>query len=376
MAFYEAANRYLERGDATELVEVLDAGFVDHSAIEPQQDAAGLVRYLAAMRATYPDMRLEVTGMTPQDDRIAVAVATTGGTAAVARGLAADQDPSTPGYEQLRILDGKIAERWASQTLPPRYELAAAVELRHLAGWFVESTIEPLLIAPGASETRRHFSHSLLMTGSGTVFLEVEDRDSPDAPLLLSSQLAHPIELKRARRVELGAENVVVFPEGESFRVWNDGQDPASVTIVEIQYRPPNVTLINGVTVQNAPGSSGATHSLAGLLPMGIGTDDTYTLSLVRVTAAPNVPLPIHAVNGLEQLLVAEGAIVVELHAGNAAISRLNDRAIAVPGERRQLLPGEGLTAHSESLISYRVTGVDPATFWFVTIVSASDSAE
>jgi predicted SnoaL-like aldol condensation-catalyzing enzyme/quercetin dioxygenase-like cupin family protein len=374
--FYEAMNRYLGRGDPAVLADTLHPKFVDHSAIYLEQDAAGLIRYLSAMRATYPDMRMQVTGMTPHDDLVAISVATTGGTAANAGGLVSDRPPSAPGYEQLRIVDGKVAERWASQTLPPQYEMFASFDLNFFSGWFVECIVEPLPLAPGASETRRHFSPSMLIASSGAVALEIERNGSNESALLLSGDPASPTALRRGARFDLENQSVVMLPEGEAYRVWNPGKQPASVIIVEIRHLSPAVTFNGSQNDWSDPASESGSFMTAGLLPMGTDPDRTYKLSLARVAAAPNEMLPIHTVNGVEHLLVVEGGLDVELLDKHAAVFGPGDRSMAAPGDRPRLLPGEGITAIDDTLIAYRVTADAPAAIWIISIIRAPVSSE
>ncbi len=374
VAFYAAMNRYLELGDPALLDGVLDSGFVDHSAIGPDQDAEGLVRYLSAMRATYPDMRMNVAGMTPRDDVVAVAVATTGGTAAIAQSLIPDRAPSHSGYEQLRILNGKVAERWASQTLPPQHELVASMELGFMTGWFIQCTMEQLVLTPDASLPQWHHAPTLLIASSGTVAIEINPRDpaaSPDPPLLLSGDFATPTALQRGAWFELGAESVILLPEDERYRIWNTSQQPATVIVVSTQQQPPSVVFDSSQSALADPNGDAHGPSSVGLLPMGTDPDRPYTLSLVRIAAAPGEHLPSHEVDGLEQLLVAAGALDVELHMGNLVFTGPDVRTMVSPGDRRQLLPGERITAESGAHLSYQVTGDQPATIWFVQLVRA-----
>ena len=113
-SFYAAANRFLEVGDDAPLLELLDSSFVDHSLLGLEPTTGGLLRYLASLRAAYPEIRLEATALATQQDVVTVSLATTQSSTAIAGGPIPDWDPSVPGVEQLRIRDGKVVERWAS----------------------------------------------------------------------------------------------------------------------------------------------------------------------------------------------------------------------------------------------------------------------
>jgi hypothetical protein len=369
-AFYEALNSYLEQGDAAPLEDALAPGFVDHSELAPNQDAGALLRYLAAMRATYPDMRFEVTAMTPRDDQIAVAVAPTGGTAAIDGELIADWPPAAPGYEQLRIVDGKIAERWASETLPPQYEIVASEQVQHFSGWEVELVIEPIELAPGASETWRQYAPSILIAGAETIALEVEQNDAPDAPMLFSGQITSPTPLRRGIRIDLEIEAAVAFPDGESYRISNRGKEVATAYVVDLNLRPPEYASANAPNVWVGSDDASRENPTSGVLQMGTDPASAPAFALVRVTAAANETLPVRSISGLEQVLVVEGQIEADVHAGHADLLDRDDQGTVTPGDRLLLGPGDRLIAGAEAILSYRVTEAGPATVWIVTLMT------
>lgn len=370
--FYEAIDHYLEFGDSAKLLNMLDPGFVDHSAVDPQQDAASLLRYFGAMRATYPDMRIEVARMVPRDDLVAVSLTTSAGTATNTGGVVSDRPASAPGYEQLRIVNGKIAERWASETLPPRYELFASLDLRHMAGWFVECAVETLMIMPGDSETRRHFSPALLIASSGEIALEIEPKRSPHFAQLLTSDPGSPIALQRGTRIDLQNQSVVILPEGEAFHVWNTGTQAASIIVVRIHHQSPVTTLHDDQSPFGDPNSESGSLLASGLLPMGTDPDRPYNLSLVRVAAAPNELLAVHSVSGFEHLIVVAGSLEVETHDKQVAVSRLDEQTMAAPGDLLRLLPGEGVSVTEGTLMSYRVAAGEPAALWIISLTRAT----
>src|SRR5215218_9556869 len=210
-AFYVAANHFLNDGDDAPLLEMLAATFVDHSPLDTEPTATGLVRYLASLRATYPDMRLEANAIVARDDMVTIALATTEATTAIVDGQVPDRTSSIPGIERLRMQNGRVVERWASESLPSQYEQVASLEVLQPAGWFVFCVMERLEFEPGASMARRDSSDSLLIVDAGALSIEVDGGGEGEPRLLLPHGQIGDSVLQRDVPAELETESVALL---------------------------------------------------------------------------------------------------------------------------------------------------------------------
>lgn len=372
-AFYEAVNRYLESGDPGTVTQTLAANFRDHSGAGGDTGTEGFVRYLSALRTAWPDLRLNADSVISQADMAAVEITMTGGTTAIHTPLL-DGMPLARGNEQLRIVSGKIAERWASAALPPQLEVLSTIEADVRSGWSLECAMEWLTLEPGTSKTLFEQSHSILIVVSGSIAMRVEQRDAPDPLLVSKEDVLGQSLIQRGSSIDLDGESVIQFPAEEHFRISNTGKEPATAIVVELQYRLPARTGLESGRGSIDPTISDTRQSPAELLPMTAGTKIPWVLSLARVAAAPSDELPVHAVSGLELALVTSGSLDVEGFAGTA-FSFGPDGRTPLAGSRT-LTPGTGIAASDEVVLSYRAGAESPAVFWFVTLVPSATAEE
>lgn len=370
-SFYAAANTFLEMGDDAPLIETLDTSFVDHSAFGGEPTVVGLVRYLASLRLTYPDLRVDPEIIVTQKDIVTISLATTPAMTAIADGPVPHWDPSVPGVEQLRIRDGKVAERWASGVLPPQYEEVARVDLLQPAGWFIKLEIERLELESGASMTRRDAAPSLLIVSAGTLSIEAARDGETDLRVVMERGTMVNSALPRGAAIELGSESLVAIPKVVAYRLGNDRAETLIAIRVEFAYRAPTTTFVDG-DINLVESTQGVVvYTQSGMLPPDVKDDRPFQLRLIRVNAAPKEQLPIHSVRDMEQVLVTGG--VVEAAVYDGSVTALDQDGVgSEPLEgTRELFAGDFLTALPDALVSYQVTGTDPATAWFVSTVPA-----
>jgi predicted ester cyclase len=131
--FYAAANSLLATGVSDPLVELVAGDVVEH----PQRlgDAAGrdgLVASLRSLRDVFPGLRLVVDGVQDGDGGFVTAmIHTAGATDGVFLGIPVAGELAAWGpLEVVRVVDGRIAERWSSGAEPARFVplLAASVD--------------------------------------------------------------------------------------------------------------------------------------------------------------------------------------------------------------------------------------------------------
>jgi predicted ester cyclase len=114
--FYDAVNDALRTGDMAALDAVVAPGFVEHEPLPggTPPDRAGLGRYLTALRATFPALRLTVEAVSAEGDLVMTRVGVRGDEGGLFLGIPLTRRVPTWGrVERFRVLDSRIVERWA-----------------------------------------------------------------------------------------------------------------------------------------------------------------------------------------------------------------------------------------------------------------------
>lgn len=113
--FYAAQDAALATGDTDRLVASVGPSFVDHrpGAATAEQDRAGLVRDVAALRAARPGVRLTAEGLWADGDRVLAYVSMRPSDAAGGDGAAMPPQPTADTLEMVRIAGGLVVERWS-----------------------------------------------------------------------------------------------------------------------------------------------------------------------------------------------------------------------------------------------------------------------
>ncbi len=117
-AYVAAVNRMLQSGDPTALDSVLSETFVEQGPASVfGGDRSGLVRYLRALRATYPGLRVTLEDALASETRVSLRLTYRG--QRVEAFLGREPPPASPTWTTIdlfRIEAGKVAEHWASDS--------------------------------------------------------------------------------------------------------------------------------------------------------------------------------------------------------------------------------------------------------------------
>ena len=165
---------------------------------------------------------------------------------------------------------------------------------------------------------------------------------------------------------------MVIVPQAEAYRIWNEQPETVIAIRVEFAYRAPTTTFVYGEIDQVGSTQGVLVNAQAGMLPPDVNDDRPFQLRLIRVSAAAKETFPVHSVSEIEQVFVTAGALTTEVYAGSVAALDQDGLGSEPLEGTRELFAGDFLTAHPDALLSYQVTGADPASVWFVSIVRAS----
>jgi predicted ester cyclase len=229
--FYDAVNAALRTDDTSALAAVVAADFVAHPPPLAAPGPAGLARYLAALRAGYPALRLTVEEVVVEDDRAVARVRPDGAALGTFLGLPlAELPPPWGTIDWFRLADGRIAERWSAGDTPVLLEEQRHV---HLGGRFPSRPVVALAqttYAPGGWEETVAGAARILVVESGALAVAIEPR-SP-VPALISPApgdepwpRASPVAPGSA--LSLTAGGLIALPEGSRYTIHNAGSVPA-----------------------------------------------------------------------------------------------------------------------------------------------------
>jgi steroid delta-isomerase-like uncharacterized protein len=111
---YETLNTALRAGDLATLDDVIAADAVDHNPAPGQTPGLeGIKRSFGAFRTAFPNLRLTVEEMIAEGDKVAARITTRGTHKGKFLGIPpTGKHVTQTGIDILRIVDGKIVERW------------------------------------------------------------------------------------------------------------------------------------------------------------------------------------------------------------------------------------------------------------------------
>ena len=103
-------------GDLQELEQLVAPGVVEHDPVPGQESTPeGYVWFFKQLRASFPDLTLNVDHMVADEDNVAIAYTMTGTHKGTFEGVPATGERiKARGLEICRFENGKIAERWGS----------------------------------------------------------------------------------------------------------------------------------------------------------------------------------------------------------------------------------------------------------------------
>ena len=223
--FYSAVNDVLHTGDVAPLAAVIAPGLVEHPGRAGDSGAAGLARTLLAERTTWPGIRIVVDDIRATGpDAVTAWVHPEAPIPADVIGFAVPDVPAAWGpIEVLRIADGLIAERWASDRdallLEPLGKLLPIDIEAHTV-----VRVELYTVQPGASDEllgEASAGPRLLYVQAGTASVTL---DQPP----------------RATAASLNLWDVLAVAANTRATVTNSGPEPALILVVMSMPPPSN----------------------------------------------------------------------------------------------------------------------------------------
>jgi predicted ester cyclase len=321
--FYDALNATLKTGDPTLLAPLLAADFADRTA--PPGDAAtaaGLVRHVLALRATFPDLRLAAEDVQAHGDRVQARVRAEGTEHGVFLGIRFAGGPAVWGpLDTYRIAGGRIAERWASGDRPVLPRRLAQVPLAEAPPAPVVR-LARLTFAPQVGEPETGLLGPLVIAAeSGALTVR------PLGPAVLARDEAAGTAVPRGETVTLRPGDGLVLPAGTHYVVENAGS--AVAVALALALLPAGTGAVGGGVAAwpwvGAPGIGAQllVDGMAAGAPSG-----PATVALGRLTLAPGesfaadgpVAPRLVIVEAGSLQLEAPGAPATTLSAGNGAV--------------------------------------------------------
>jgi predicted ester cyclase len=112
--FYDALNQALATGDLALLDEVIAEDAVDHNPVPGmKQGLAGIKESFGEGRVAFPDLHFTVEDMVAEGDKVACRITVRATHRGDFRSIrATGRQVTMTGIDILRIVDGKLADRW------------------------------------------------------------------------------------------------------------------------------------------------------------------------------------------------------------------------------------------------------------------------
>ena len=339
-AFYAALNQTLRTANPAPLDALLAPGLVEHAdrpGLPSGRD--GLVRYLAALRQTYPTLHFEVDALLADGDLVTVQVAARApGLPSLRDGLPTP-DVSWRGMDAFRVVEGQVTERWAGSDAPSLIQPLARVPLDHWPQGTSQTVAARLSFAPGAAVS------GAVLPGVGVIVVETGGltvRGSGGTQLVRGSggPGTRPVVVQPGTEQVLGSGDAVVFPSGTgTLSLRNAASDPVEALAVGwfplAAFQDPRAAGPPGQPNHPLQMMLAADVGLAlAMLPLGDGGRHraypgiTVTplahpghlsaaqvpplpviMTLDRVTVAPRASLPPRAARGPEFLIMETGTL-------------------------------------------------------------------
>ena len=233
--FYEGINQFLAGGVPDSFLAELDSDFVDHTElIGGEGSAEDLQRYLSSLRSTFPGLRFTIDNLLVRGESVAVDLSLTGDFSGTFAGVEASAEDARGGFERLRVVDDRIAERWGSRDLPPMYETLLEFDGPDVSVWPIEPHFERHRLDPKAAVELDTSRTAVILAEAGTLGVAADEPFSPAPAGGASYSTNQPAEAagdnELAIRLEPG--QLLVAPPWSSVRIWNPGNEPASLLFV------------------------------------------------------------------------------------------------------------------------------------------------
>ncbi len=370
MEFYDAIDVYLATGQTGELQTLVQPDFVDH--IDGQSATIGFGALLSqlevAARIRFRG-RLTVTPISSSGDLVRLAVSIPPGADATILGLPVTQTEVSAFSDTLRIVDGRVAERWSDLQLPVTLTPLASTVWDPPPASQMLPAIKRMTALSGSTMTLQLGTAHVILVESGALTITESPRGAASS---LPEFASDSTELADAQPLVALPGSVVVAAGNSPYRITNEGPAVARALLIRIAGYALSTDLpaVGAIgTSQNDVGVQIETLSVANALPNRKGA---WTIEIGRATFAPGTTIPTHEVAGSELIVVEQGALEAESrhHARNVA-SRRSRGAGAFAIEQTPIRAGQGISASDGATSAYRVAGSAPATLLIVTVAPA-----
>lgn len=368
LAFYDGVNIYLDEGDDNALRERMHPAFVSHqSGTTATGNLEGFLQQLDTIRRFYPGIHLtaEVTPLSSS----AASVALSWNTISRHDFAEIEIDPGDliGRLDLLQIERGLIVERWSSAAIVGQLDAfpALSIELPIALNTMV-ARVRQIPLQGDYEPNTSQFGNLLLIDLSGETFLEVLHRGATESMVWKADrgQATEPAPIEGGTPVALDQLDAVFLPAGTTFRMWDSGDQDA--TLIVLEFGPPVFT------VEQPTGRLLAdvrTTLWSGIELKNVGT--RLHLSFGRAELLPGTTLSSPIVDGIELTWVTSGLL-------DMTGSRGETRMRAASGLRSQLIEGQAVleagdtgAAGPGADVTYQVNSEASSTVWFFSLVAA-----
>jgi predicted ester cyclase len=365
--FYAAIDQYLQTGEPAGLADLLAPNFGDHTPLtENDQSTTGLFHYLDSLRATFPDLRLEVGAISGQGSTVAANIAFRGKTSGTFAGLSVDLDPAMHCFELLQVENRRIAERWSNSDLPPRFVNVLQIDVPPVPDSIPNLPVERLTIEPDAAISFHKSDGFVLLgeTGSASISVESDDLASDRFEKTNPGRSGETSNTERLARI-LGPNEAIELAPRLEVDIRNEGEEVASVVLVELLHLFPTDRMGGRSGLfQTTPGVERTTLGLNNQI---LQSQSALNISIGRATMPPGSVISRHAVAMGEEMIVVDGSMLTTVFHGSAAWTRPGVPFKAIL-DQQIISAGQGIGTNPGSEIEYRAAGLGPTTILFVNV--------
>lgn len=363
--YYDGVNTLLASGDSNSLISQIESEFASysHQSGSMFESRADFIADLQSIRSIRPRLRVTIEELSTSSDLVFASIRLANASDGQFVGLAVESPAAQSFDEVLRIVDGRVVERWAPDWFPMRvldvlYQRIPAPD---------EPKIVPELrrweIAPGGFGDSAGATWRFLLVDSGSIGWSFPD-EAGDLAVLSSSDgrwKPHP----PGSRLEPG--NFVVIPAGVPFHFWNPNATPAQMLVLDLAHP--------GETTASASRSEGITRTLLargvvlrpahGILTIGVGQ---FWLPVRGVWPHTGIE------SGGEMVFVTGGALHTTTEDG---LYWTVDPQSAVVSSHAPVVPsGQALTIEGPADIWYSASEGMPVSGWIMTFATGASRPE
>lgn len=381
-AFYAAINETLESGNSTSLAGMLADDFVERGSIDPEaNDSSALIERMASLHATFPLMRVEPVEIHSVGDFAVAMLEVTGSAQGMLAGIPVEAGDLLQGLEMLRIVEGKVVERWPAGERDVSFAGQRTIPIPRpgTSQLLLRAGLERWTLSPYTSKTLFLDSATLLIVTSDGLDLRLEPQVVPDVPLSAETRArakiyaenssTDPMPIPESDHVSLAPGQIVVLPEKFRVTLRNAADQAAPLYAVTI------AQLAAGGTFQFLATPTGAdtdeTAFTRTVVAPGLlleRSSPEMRISLGRALLQPGEALPRHTAPGIELMTVTRGTVAVT--ADDGTVWQAGAQASAIrSSEPITIEAGSGTSAAEGSRLGYEASGDEPAEVLLVSVV-------